>query len=266
MSEFDNFSYHQGRDGATPTESIDKSPGRGRRRLPRFLRAIWTPKKRPQPRDPAGGPSLRRHWAIVLFAVMLALPISGAIAGYLTRVTPKTAAQAGFSAPGLLSGSGGGTVPKPAPGKPLFGSTESAPEAPSSPLPVAPAIPPIPPDDLALPGSAAPSARAPGNTSATAPAPAGAGKAPFTSIVYPARHEKHFGESCAGQLTLDSTGLVFNCSDDPRGSLQISLNQIGAVDDNGIRTTSGKKYHFAIAGMSKSGEEQLFAQWFSRVR
>lgn len=274
MNEFDSFSSKQGRDGATSTESANStaSPERTQQRdwrhLPQFLRAIWASKKRAQPGAPSGGRSPGRHWPIVLFAVILAIPIAGSIAGYLRRLTPKNAAQAGFSAPGLLSGSGGETVAKPAPGKPMVESTELAPVAPSSALPAAPAIPSIPPADLTLQGSAAPPPRASaaGNTGAMAPAPAGTAGAPFAPIVYPARHEKHFGESCSGQLTLDSNGLVFHCSDDPRGSLRFSLNQIDAVDDNGIRTTSGKKYHFAIAGMSKGGEEELFAQWFNRVR
>ncbi len=85
-------------------------------------------------------------------------------------------------------------------------------------------------------------------------------------MVYSARHEKHFGESCSGQLTLNGNGLVFRCPDDPGGSFQVALADIESVDSNGIRLSSGKKYHFAIAGMTKDSEQQLFANWLQQIR
>lgn len=85
-------------------------------------------------------------------------------------------------------------------------------------------------------------------------------------MVYPARHDKLFGQGCAGQLTLDTNGLAFRCPDDPSNSVQIALADIESVDGNGVRLVSGKKYHFSIAGMGKSNAEQLFANWLSRVR
>ena len=108
----------------------------------------------------------------------------------------------------------------------------------------------------ALPQTATSTPTSPPNTSA---------RAPFTPIVYPARHDKHFG-GCSGQLTLNSGGLNFRCPDDPGDSIQVGLNEIGAVDDNGIQTTSGKKYHFTISGMSKPAAQQLFANWLHQVR
>jgi hypothetical protein len=96
--------------------------------------------------------------------------------------------------------------------------------------------------------------------------PAVTPNAPYGPVSYPARHDKHFGESCSGQLTLNSSGLMFNCPENPEGSVQVAINQIGSVDENGIRLISGKKYHFSIPGMTKSGEQQLFANWFNRVR
>jgi hypothetical protein len=84
--------------------------------------------------------------------------------------------------------------------------------------------------------------------------------------VYTARHDKVFGEGCSGQLTLDSSGLFFRCSEDPRASVQVALADIETVDGNGVRLISGKKYHFSIAGMGKSNAEQLFSNWLSRVR
>ena len=85
-------------------------------------------------------------------------------------------------------------------------------------------------------------------------------------MTYPARHDKHFGGECSGQLTLNSTALVFHCPGDPGSSIQVAINQIAAVDDNGIRLTSGKKYHFTISGMNKSAEKALFSDWLSRIR
>jgi hypothetical protein len=102
----------------------------------------------------------------------------------------------------------------------------------------------------------------------TAPAPSAAAttaKAPFTPVIYPARHEKHFG-GCSGQLTLNAGGLNFHCAEDPGDSIQVALNEIGAIDENGIQTTSGKKYHFTISGMSKPAAQQLLANWLHQVR
>jgi hypothetical protein len=102
--------------------------------------------------------------------------------------------------------------------------------------------------------------------SAPPPVPAVAAGTPYPQVVYPARHDKHFGESCSGRLTLNSSGLSFDCPDDPGGGVQVAINQIGSVDENGIKLTSGKKYHFSIPGMTKISEQELFADWFNRVR
>jgi hypothetical protein len=111
-------------------------------------------------------------------------------------------------------------------------------------------------------GAVAPAPIVP-NVPATSVVP---GRPPFTPLVYRAKHDKVFGGSCSGQLTLSSGGLVFNCPDDPHGSMQIAIAEIGAVDENGVRLLSGKKYHFSIPGMSKGGEEALFANWLHQVR
>ena len=88
----------------------------------------------------------------------------------------------------------------------------------------------------------------------------------YSPMTYPARHDKHFGDGCSGQLTLSSNDLVFQCPEDPHGSVQIAINEIQAVDENGVRLTSGKKYHFSIPGMSKNNEQELFTGWLTRVR
>jgi len=83
---------------------------------------------------------------------------------------------------------------------------------------------------------------------------------------FPARHDKRFGEECSGQLTLNATGLAFSCPDDSSETLRVTLNEIASADDNGIRLTSGKKYHFTIPGMSKDAAKALFRNWFNRLR
>ncbi|MBS1802783.1 MAG: hypothetical protein JST28_05420 [Acidobacteria bacterium] len=88
---------------------------------------------------------------------------------------------------------------------------------------------------------------------------------PFTPVVYTARHDKRFG-GCSGQLTLNSGGLNFNCPENSDDSIQVGLNEIGAIDENGVQTTSGKKYHFTITGMSKPAAQQLFSNWLHQVR
>jgi hypothetical protein len=96
--------------------------------------------------------------------------------------------------------------------------------------------------------------------------PATGPRPPFSPLVYQARHDKHFGGGCAGQLTLSAAGLTFQCPDDPGANLQVALNEIGAVDENGVQLTSGKKYHFSISGMNKSAEQLLFTNWLHQVR
>lgn len=129
-----------------------------------------------------------------------------------------------------------------------YAAPSAAPQIPNQASPVAPALPQT------------------ANTMPTPPPAAGAGgRVPFTPVVYPARHDKHFG-GCSGQLSLNAAGLNFNCASDPGDNIQVGLNEIGAVDENGIQTTSGKKYHFTISGMSKPGTQQLFSNWLHQVR
>jgi len=144
---------------------------------------------------------------------------------------------------------------------------------PPSPVPQvqAPAVPQRTPAPAAAPqnpATASMSATAPPPPfkNVLPPAPTVTTGTPYPPVVYPARHDKHFGDGCSGRLTLNSSGLQFDCPDDPGGGVQVAINQIGSVDENGIRLTSGKKYHFSIPGMSKISEQELFADWFNRVR
>lgn len=220
----------------------------------------------------AGGSFLRsrrsKQWALLAFPVLLVLPVAIAIVWYGVRPTNpfrKTQSLEGSSRVNSLL-LANGSKPKPAPGKTR---EQVAPPAPSSYTPWTPPTvqPPQPAGQMAIP------AQSVAGTVASAPvipnvpiSPATPGRPPFSPLVYHARHDKVFGGSCSGQLTLNSGGLVFNCPDDPHGSMQIALNEIGAVDENGVRLLSGKKYHFSIPGMSKSSEEALFTNWLRQVR
>jgi hypothetical protein len=48
--------------------------------------------------------------------------------------------------------------------------------------------------------------------------------------------------------------------------VEVAINEIGSVDENGIELMSGKKYHFSISGMTKGSEHKLFADWLRSVR
>jgi hypothetical protein len=213
--------------------------------------------------------SRRRRVALKVFTGMLMLPAAAVILGYITRPAPETTRDTAASLSANSSESlTGEKKAKPAPGKPLLTKAEipspsMAPPAPAPALPLQPPtgitqLPQRPMTATAGVPSPVPNAPPPASPVVTRP--------PYTPAVYAARHDKHFGESCAGQLTLDSSGLVFKCFDDPHGSVQVALNDIEAVDANGIRLVSGKKFHFSISGMAKSGEEELFANWLHRVR
>jgi len=207
-----------------------------------------------------------RHVLLIVFALLILFPIGGVIAGYMARPKADSAEQASEGVIGTTPDSSDKT--KPAPGRPFLAQSQEPPpvvmhhpptatleqqEAHSMQIPARP-LTPAP----ALPGSTPPSP--------TAALPAPAANQPYTPTVYSARHDKVFGEGCSGQLTLDTTGLAFRCPDDPGGSVRVALGDIEAVDGNGVRLTSGKKYHFSIAGMGKSNAEQLFSEWLSRVR
>lgn len=166
----------------------------------------------------------------------------------------------------LLGMNGGTSKPKPSPYKYTLATPITRPSNPIviTPPPQQKSAPAVAPQ---IPTQAAPVNPAlPQMSNTLPPAPAATpGKAPIAPIVYPARHDKHFG-GCSGQLTLNSAGLSFRCAEDPGDSIQVALAEVGAVDDNGIQTVSGKKYHFTIPGMSKPAAQQLFANWLHQVR
>jgi hypothetical protein len=244
------------------------------------LRALLAPKKHTQSNVFAGSTSmaqstslrprswtrnLARNWILIVSLVLVCMPIAAVILAYLRR--PSGGSEPTSS--GSLFGNSlsiSGSKPKPAAGKPFPPPSEAPPAVPIQPVQPRPA--PVNPP-AAVPQN-------PSTPPITVPAPAPAVPAQpltplssgsaFTPQTFPARHDRHFGEVCSGQLTLNGAGLVFTCPDDPGESVQAPIQQIASVDDNGIRLTSGKKYHFTIPGMSKDAERSLFTNWLTRVR
>ena len=210
-----------------------------------------------------------KQWALLALPILLVLPLAIAIIWFGVspahpfRKAPELEASSRVNSLLLANGS----KPKPSAGKPFQPPPPPMQSSYAAPAPAVqpnqPTTTPIPLPGQNMAGAVKPAPIAP-NTPATPVVPTA--RPPFTPLVYRAKHDKVFGGSCSGQLTLNSAGLVFNCPDDPHGSMQIALTQIGAVDENGIRLLSGKKYHFSIPGMTKSGEESLFANWLHQVR
>lgn len=272
MSEFDGRSYNQLGHDPTPTGSMDKTSWR--RKTLSLWHTIWTPKKSSgTDLSPGINPGwfsafFHGNWTVKVLVLLLLLPIAGVTVGYVTRF--KSATTVGSVVGSSIGSLTHGTTAKPAPGKPLVPDTEPPPPSPAPQVrvPAAPQRPPAPTSVPQSPATASSSAPAPPVPfkSALPPAPAVTTGTPYPPVVYQARHDKHFGESCSGRLTLNSSGLQFDCPDDPGSGVQVAINQIGSVDENGIRLTSGKKYHFSIPGMSKISEQELFSDWFNRVR
>ncbi len=257
MSEFDRFSYDAGRPRATPDDAADS---RGWHRARHLFGAAPAAKSRGKSPTSHG---VRRRVAIAI-ASLIALAIIVVIAGQVTR--PSGGAKAEGAGPLAGFGTAHATLAKPPAGKPLIPQAQTPPPV-APPVVTAPTVSPSKPTAPvpSQPASPLGASPLPQIASAMPPTPVVSANAPYAPIVYPARHDKHFGDSCPGQLTLSSTGLTFNCPDYSDGNVQVAINQIAAVDENGIRLTSGKKYHFSIQGMTKSGEQQMFTDWLNRV-
>jgi hypothetical protein len=248
-----------------------------RRKALSLWRTLRAPKKR-SGTDVSAGPNPGllsalfhgKNWTVKVLVLLLLLPFAGVTIGYVTRLKSGTGATVGSVVGSSIGTLTHGTTAKPAPGKPLVPDTQPPPPSPAPQIPAA-AAPQHPPAPAAAPqnpltaSSGTPAPPVPFKNSLP-PAPTVTTGSPYPPAVYSARHDKHFGESCSGRLTLNSSGLQFDCPDDPGGGVQVAINQIGSVDENGIRLMSGKKYHFSIPGMSKISEQELFADWFNRVR
>lgn len=256
MSELDRFSYPGGRRRATPDEAADTS---GWQRMKNPFEAQTAANNRGRFSTRGG-----RRRTVIISLSMIALAIIAGVVGYVIR--PSASAKSDRGNPLTGFGTAHSTIEKPAPGKPLIPEAQTPPPVAPPVVTTATASPNKPVAPLpAQPVQPLGASPLPHVVGAMPPPPVVPANAPYTPIVYPARHDKHFGDSCPGQLTLSSTGLMFNCPDYPGGNLQIAINQIASVDENGIRLTSGKKYHFSIQGMTKSGEQQIFTGWLNRV-
>ena len=275
MSDFSSGSSHPSYTGTRAADGATVSSWRNVLRNV-FQQSRWIQNRQDQqnlaaaPNPISPHPSPRRKWwpfavfgllAIVVTLIVTARYVFGP--GSVKRDTAK-AVSSGGSLLGLTPTT---KKLKPSPAKPI------AKETPQAQLPPSPWIsaPPAPPVQLNTPmpqvrGAPPTSAPPPPPMPNAAPTqPTNTAKAPIAPMIYRARHDKRFG-GCLGQLKLSNAGLVFDCPSDPNDSFQVALNEIGAVDENGIRLLSGKKYHFSVSGMSRSAEENLFLNWLHQVR
>jgi len=265
--DFNWHTYEEGRQPGIPTDPSEQNPRPRGPNSGRVKAASWASKLVAALQGNALLSALRKHLPLTVILVLLLVPVGAVILGYITRPAPGTASRVAGLTTNSSDNNTSEKIPKPAPGKPLLSTSQAPQPALSSPAPP-PALPDQPPSGLTTvpPRPLTPAPAVPNPAPNAAAPPASTPAQPYTPMVYSARHDKHFGDSCSGQLTLDSSGLMFKCPDDPGGSVQVALADIEAVDSNGIRLTSGKKYHFSIAGMAKDSVQALFANWLSHVR
>jgi hypothetical protein len=287
MSAFGNGSTNLGQPDPTPKASWRYVMRRaaqqsGWNRIWRETDDLGDARHAEHSRKAAGG---WKSWAILVAAVvLLAIPISYGVIQYLDAPGALRRVTKGTPAGKSLLGFTQAAKPKPSPDTPLVpaaqqqhftnpttwtpGPPPQSPwvaETPQQPAVMPPSLPgQVQPQTSNLPPSAPPPVASIAPTAR--PQPVVPGKPAFAPLSYPAKHDKLFGDSCVGQLTLNATGLSFSCPGNPGAAVQIPLNQIGAVDENGILLVSGKKYHFSIRGMSKDAEQQLFSNWLHRAR
>jgi hypothetical protein len=272
MSDFENASNDQAPQSTIPADNVKAAWSKAFKRFIRqFTRRRATHIRMESSKSvTARSPSPRSRKGLIVFAVVillfLAVPIAivARIASHRTHYY-KQGRSVVARGESLLGMDHSTSKPKPSPYKYTLDTPITRPSNPIVFKPP-PQQTPAPAIATQTPTQAPPVAPAlPQIANTPPPASATTAKAPFAPLIYPARHEKHFG-GCSGQLTLYSTGLNFHCADDPGSSVQIALAEIGSVDENGVQTLSGKKYHFSIAGMSKSAAQQLFRNWLHQVR
>lgn len=274
----DNINWQIDNSGEKDSTSAANSKAASQQRGSKLdlLKSAWNSIRNGGPRDTIMGSHghrlvafLRRRLAVIVLVALLVFPVGAIILGYLTRPAPGTARQVEAGAGGSSTDSGSGEKKsKPSAGKPMMPTSQAPPPVVMHQPPAA--LEPQSPTGMAAmparPLSPAPAVPTPAPNAPLPGTPGVAGKPPYTPVVYTARHDKVFGEGCSGQLTLDGTGLAFQCSEDPRSSVRVALDDIESVDGNGVRLISGKRYHFSIAGMGKSNAEQLFSNWLHQVR
>lgn len=274
MNQFEDASNHQAPGNALPPGRPDAAWRQIFRRA--LHQSTWkrTPHLRTEPSDavktPSRSPVSRTGLiALAVLLVLFAIPVV-LVAKFVSRHShPYKQGQSIVASSKHLLGMNQGSSgkPKPSPYKytlatpithPSNPIVITPPRLPNSSAAVAPQAPTQAPSVTPiLPPTA--------NSLPSPPPSAASARTPFTPVVYSAHHDKHFG-GCSGQLTLNSAGLNFRCPENPGDSIQVALNEIGAVDENGIQTLSGKKYHFTINGLSKPAAQQIFSSWLHQVR
>lgn len=86
----------------------------------------------------------------------------------------------------------------------------------------------------------------------TAPAPA--------AVSYPARHLRFFGRSSSGTLRLTPAAIAYTAQGD---SLSLKRSEIRTIDGDTVVGANGKRWRFAVAGMSGDQVHNLLARWLS---
>lgn len=95
-------------------------------------------------------------------------------------------------------------------------------------------------------------------------------------MTVPAIHQKAFGRSCSGHLTLTATHLHFECrpadggSADPGRNVDVPADEVKASDRNGIVLRDGQRYHFTVSSspgvvMSDAEARAFFQNWVNRI-
>jgi len=273
----DNINWHVDNSDEKRATPAGNSNSGSRRRGSKLdlLKSAWTSMTSGTPGGSVAGGRrnsraafLRRWLPLIGLVALVAFPLGAILVAYLSRPAPGTARQVEAGGNSTDNGSGE-KKSKPSAGKPMMPTSQAPPPVVMHQPPSAALEPQSPAGMAGMPArplNPAPVVPAPA-PNAPLPATPGVGAKPaFTPLVYTARHDKVFGEGCSGQLTLDGSGLAFQCSEDPRSSVRLALDEIEAVDGNGVRLISGKKYHFSIAGMGKNNAEQLFSNWLRQAR
>jgi hypothetical protein len=95
-------------------------------------------------------------------------------------------------------------------------------------------------------------------------------------MTVPAIHQKAFGRSCSGHLTLTATNLHFECrtadghAADSGRNVDVAVEEVRSADRNGIVLRGGQRYHFTVSsspGVVMSDEETraFFQNWVNRI-
>jgi type IV secretory pathway VirB10-like protein len=154
------------------------------------------------------------------------------------------------------------STPKPSP----IGRYQPAPPPPP-PVQTVQAAPVLPPPQSPLNTDSAvvPPPLTPTPAPAPPPAQNPTASLPF-GVKMPAKRDG-FNNGCKdGELVLQVSAVIFTCRSDAGKSITLRVEQIRALDNNGVVINAGQKYHFDIDGKQRQDVHQLFAQWLDNAR